>query len=495
MKPLRPQLRGLIFKLALFYVLLSLPSLMLVESAILIFEFESFMHGVEGGSLVRASALGADELAGAWPQTSVDERRGLDAWVQSWVLRLQRPRGDLIGRDSYILDELAIDPIAAAVLAPDGRVLAKAPANAAWQLELPRASSAPFRAALAASAPQLLAGTDTPYKVRRVLTPVHGGDGAIRGLLLVELRLPVPWHRFLLDLSLEWPIVLGYLIVFGIASSIFLATWVTRRLNRVARAAAAWCRGDFSDRIGDRSRDELGNLSALLDGMALELKALMQSRAQLATLSERQRLARDLHDTVKQQAFALNMQLAALRRQLGAGPAAERIAQAERLSGNIQRELAQILDELRGPDATLPFAERVRLRALEWAQVSGIALDCDLANVAGVPAETQDALLRIVDEALANVLRHSAATHAAVAMRAAGRTLELAITDNGRGGIGEAAGGMGIANMRARAAALAQGSLSIDSSPAGSRIVVECAIAGAEPAPHATPSPSRKSPT
>ena len=37
MKPLRPQLSGLIFKLALFYVLLSLPSLVLVESAILIF--------------------------------------------------------------------------------------------------------------------------------------------------------------------------------------------------------------------------------------------------------------------------------------------------------------------------------------------------------------------------------------------------------------------------------------------------------------------------
>ena len=43
MKPLRPQLRGLIFKLAVFYVLLSLPSLILVESAILIFEFNGFM--------------------------------------------------------------------------------------------------------------------------------------------------------------------------------------------------------------------------------------------------------------------------------------------------------------------------------------------------------------------------------------------------------------------------------------------------------------------
>ena len=56
MKPLRPQLRGLIFKLTLFYVLLSLPSLILVESAILIFEFEEFMSGVDAGSRTAKSS-------------------------------------------------------------------------------------------------------------------------------------------------------------------------------------------------------------------------------------------------------------------------------------------------------------------------------------------------------------------------------------------------------------------------------------------------------
>ena len=62
MKPLCPQVRGLIFKLTLFYVLLSLPSLVLVESAILIFEFEDFMRGVDNGSLLRAGEHGADDL-------------------------------------------------------------------------------------------------------------------------------------------------------------------------------------------------------------------------------------------------------------------------------------------------------------------------------------------------------------------------------------------------------------------------------------------------
>ena len=479
MKPLRPQLRGLIFKLALFYVLLSLPSLILVESAILIFEFNGFMADVEAGSLTRATARAADDLAGAWPSTAQDEARGLATWTESWILRLQRPHGGLIEKESYILMELAADPLAAAVLAPDGHVLAQAPADPLWKLQMPDANAPEFSLARANGSPQQLPGAESPYRIRRVLTPVRAADGTLRGFLFVELRLPVPWHRFLLDLSLEWPIVLGYLLVFGLASSVFLAAWVTRRLNRVARAATAWSRGDFSDRIGDQSSDELGRLSALLDGMALELKTLMRSRAQLATLAERQRLARDLHDTVKQKAFALNLQLATARRQLGDHPAGERVVQAERLSQQIQQELVQILDELRASDAAAPLSERLRQRALEWAQVSGIILDLDLAEIPALPPTNEDAILRIADEALANVLRHSGADGASVTLLRDGDTLQLTIADNGQGASGDAAPGMGLANMRERAQALPQGQFDFDSGPGrGTRVHIRFSIAG-----------------
>jgi len=76
----------------------------------------------------------------------------------------------------------------------------------------------------------------------------------------------------------------------------------------------------------------------------------------------------------------------------------------------MQKELAHILDELRASDTALPFAERLRARALEWAQISGIALDLDLGDVPGIAPANQETLLRIVDEALANALRHSGAT-------------------------------------------------------------------------------------
>src|SRR5947209_3177 len=101
MKPLRPQLSGLIFKLALFYVLLSLPSLVLVESAILIFEFEHFMHDIDRGALLHASERGAHDLADAWPSNAQDRPKGLATWTSAWVLRLQRPRGELVGNESF----------------------------------------------------------------------------------------------------------------------------------------------------------------------------------------------------------------------------------------------------------------------------------------------------------------------------------------------------------------------------------------------------------
>jgi signal transduction histidine kinase len=473
MTVLRPQLRGLVFKLALFYVLLSLPTLMLVESAILIHEFHQFMSGVETGSLDRAVEGGARELAAQWPHLrSADpaDNASLQIWLDAWVLRLQQPRGGLTPDESYVLMELADAPLAAAVLAPDGRVLARSRGDEHWTPQLPSADEIARPPGTNAMA---LAGSESPYRIRRTVASLRDASGAVAGLLFVELRLPLPWRHLLRESSFESPTVLGFLAVFGLASSIFLAGWVTRRLNRIARAATAWSRGDFSDRIDDPSRDELGGLSALLDRMALDLRGLLRSRAQLATLAERQRLARDLHDTVKQKAFALNLQLATARRVLADAPGAERLEQAQRLTQQIQQELAQILDEMRASDAELPLAERLRTRATEWSHTSGMALGFDLADVPAPAASFEDSLLRIVDEALSNVLRHSGANRVDIGLRREAERVCLTIADNGRGTPDEPASGMGLRNMRERAQALPDGRFELDAPPGqGTRVTI-----------------------
>jgi signal transduction histidine kinase len=143
----------------------------------------------------------------------------------------------------------------------------------------------------------------------------------------------------------------------------------------------------------------------------------------------------------------------------------------------MQQELAQILDELRASDTALPFAERLRARALEWAQISGIAVDLDLDDVSGIAGADQETLLRIADEALANVLRHSGATRVGLAVSRAGGALALDITDNGRGASDHALPGMGLANMRERAESLPHGSFVLDSRIGqGTRISVRFSV-------------------
>jgi len=169
MKPLRPQLRGLISRLTWFYLLLSLPSLILVESAILIYEYQGFVGSIEAGSLMRATEQASTELAAAWPIAVADEASALGSWAQAWILRLQRPRGGLVEGESLLLFELADVPLAAAVLDASGNLIAQAPATADWRPELPATDSPEFVRARASGSALALGGADAPYKIRRVL--------------------------------------------------------------------------------------------------------------------------------------------------------------------------------------------------------------------------------------------------------------------------------------------------------------------------------------
>ncbi|HEY6940670.1 hypothetical protein, partial [Dokdonella sp.] len=151
---LRPRLRGLVVKLALFYALLALPTLVLVEAVILSHEFQRLVHGLAEGSLERAASAGARELGDRWRHlrhADDDGRTGLQAWLDGWVLRLQQPRGGLTPDASYLLLELSDRPVGAAVLDADGRVLVAASAGGAASVMLPSAAERE-RAATASSA-------------------------------------------------------------------------------------------------------------------------------------------------------------------------------------------------------------------------------------------------------------------------------------------------------------------------------------------------------
>jgi signal transduction histidine kinase len=92
--------------------------------------------------------------------------------------------------------------------------------------------------------------------------------------------------------------------------------------------------------------------------MASELQQLVALRQNLATAEERNRLARELHDTVKQQVFATTMQVGAARVLVDRDPALAqaRLTEAERLAHGAQRELTAILEQLRPGSYSRPHS-------------------------------------------------------------------------------------------------------------------------------------------
>ena len=320
------------------------------------------------------------------------------------------------------------------------------------------------------------------------VAPIVSIQGKVQGALLLKTTLP---NTFLeaLDL-LRFVGFTGIImtIIAALAGLIFgyiTARSITRRLKRLSDASDKWSRGDFSAVAQDDSTDELGQTAQRLNLMAEQLRNLLQARQELATLEERNRLARDLHDSVKQQIFAVGMQLGAtkvlLKRDTDA--AEKRLDEAQMLVRQAQQELTSLIKELR-PVALegKGLVAALRELATQWAQQTDIVANVRVEEPEGaqtVPLTVEEALYRVGQEALSNVARHSKATLVQMNLTMSDEDVTLSITDNGQGFDATQRGragamGVGLLSMRERMKALA-GDVSIESTPGkGTTVVAQC---------------------
>jgi signal transduction histidine kinase len=227
--------------------------------------------------------------------------------------------------------------------------------------------------------------------------------------------------------------------------------------------------------------------------LALENLRLVEGAQQAAVLEERQRLAREIHDTLAQDSASIVMHLEAAEGALQAGPhgetdslaavqehldqarhtARESLAQARRLVWALRPDL------LEGASLTTAL-ERVVAR---WSRDNGVAAR---ANTTGtpyrLPAEVEVTLLRAAQEALANIRKHAQASQVAVTLSYMGDLVVLDVQDDGLGfcpegpvapPAGQARGGFGLTAMRERVEQLG-GTLLIESAPGeGTTLVIE----------------------
>lgn len=229
--------------------------------------------------------------------------------------------------------------------------------------------------------------------------------------------------------------------------------------------------------------DTVRVFSALVNRAAISIAnmELFEQTKDLAVMEERNRLARDLHDSAKQKAFAALAQLGTARGIMnGHGNGVTmHLTEAENLVTDVIQELTFLVQEIyplglqeKGLISTL------REHIFEWENRNDTTVQLVTRNERRLHLEVEQALYRITQEALANVARHSRARRVDMSLMYNGDSVQLSIADDGCGFDVNEKHGMGLRSIRERVSSI-RGTMQIQSAPGhGTRLLVQVPIKG-----------------
>lgn len=242
----------------------------------------------------------------------------------------------------------------------------------------------------------------------------------------------------------------------------------------------------FMDRIQTQSQER----AELLTRLASTQRLLAERARETGVLQERQRLAQEIHDTLAQGFTSIVMQLEAADQALPRDPAtaAAHVDRARRTARDSLQEARRTVQALRPqPLETASLPEVLARAVAAWAEETGIpAASTVTGSPEPLPPDVEVTLLRVAQEALANVRTHAGAGAAMVTLSYMDDLVALDVGDDGRGFDASApprsAGGYGLIAMRERVKKLG-GDLVVESS-AGAGTTVAARIPLAAAAPH-----------
>jgi signal transduction histidine kinase len=191
-----------------------------------------------------------------------------------------------------------------------------------------------------------------------------------------------------------------------------------------------------------------------------------RSRVRAATLAERRRIERDLHDGAQQRLVSLAMELGMAKEKMVADPVVARKL-IEEAHGEAKRALADIRDLVRGIHPALLSDRGLDAAVFALADRCPVSVEVDVELDGRAPEAVEATAYFVVAEVLANVAKHSGASGAQVAIRRERKPedrLVVEVVDDGKGGADPEAG-TGLAGLRDRLSAL-DGRLFVES-PAG----------------------------
>ncbi len=267
--------------------------------------------------------------------------------------------------------------------------------------------------------------------------------------------------------------LLGWFVVGHIGVAVMAAMRASAVWGETLPAPALWLfvalaaatmglLGGFLSHAGDVA--ELGVITRIFGVPTPDASSLLRSQyeeqiREVGAQEERNRLARDLHDSIKQQIFAIQTSAATAEARLSSDPTGARdaIAQVRTAARDSMSEMDALLDQLHLPaieNTGLVEALRVQAEALQLRTGANVTFTAgSLPPVGALVAGAHRGLLRIAQEALSNVARHARASTVNIALERKGDALTLTVTDDGAGFAGAGTTvGMGLSNIRARAA-------------------------------------------
>jgi len=273
------------------------------------------------------------------------------------------------------------------------------------------------------------------------------------------------------------------IMVSGVMGSL-LARSFGRRFARLNAATVALAGGDFEQRVSVTGHDEIDQVGVQFNTMAdqianqmLELRQLAERNAllaeearALAALEERQRLARELHDAIKQQLFGLSLTAGSIRQLMtrDTNKAEQRLKQLAQQARDIYTEMDRIIHQLR-PAALEDRGLAAALQELvaKWQAQHDFPVALEIKGARELSLVTEQALYRVCQEAFNNIARHAEASQVMLLLQYDLDEVTLRISDNGKGfdsSTSLSSRAMGIRGMQERISEIG-GRFTIESSP------------------------------
>lgn len=211
----------------------------------------------------------------------------------------------------------------------------------------------------------------------------------------------------------------------------------------------------LTDKVGGfTAEDEMvAETLAAVAGGAVSAARLHGRVTRLALVEDRERIARDLHDAVIQDLFAVGLSLQSLSNDLGNEEASRKLDESVERIDQAIGSLRSFIFDLRSLTSTRSDpAHAFRRMAERLAAPHGIAVQTNVDELGLVPADRLDDAILIVREAVSNAVRHAAPSTLSIVVHRETERLRVIVTDDGSGfDPATAKRGMGIENMEARA--------------------------------------------